>query len=268
MLPGFRFLLAAIVLSLSILVFGLGAAALLRAAHEEFASIPSRRAPPEPVFAQQNEAPTLALLRVEPPVAEKAPDTMAAVAVPEAVTPSEQARDATPAAPEKLTALKPDDSVPADAVKPEAVKPEALAAEALAAEALAAEAIPATPPVAAQTEAPASVEETKLAAIAETPPLANDAVRAQATETPALEAPSLEASAAATKIATLGGPAVTIDQPAPAKLTDAKPHRSEVTKRARAERKREQRSARRARQAASQQQSADPFGQPTIVRTR
>ena len=53
MLPGFRFLFAAIVLSMSILVFGLGAAALLRAAHEEFASMPSRRAPPEPVFAQQ-----------------------------------------------------------------------------------------------------------------------------------------------------------------------------------------------------------------------
>ena len=38
MLPGFRFLFAAIVLSMSVLVFGLGAAALLRAAHEEFAS--------------------------------------------------------------------------------------------------------------------------------------------------------------------------------------------------------------------------------------
>ena len=33
MLPGFRFLLAAILLSASILVFGLGAAALLRATH-------------------------------------------------------------------------------------------------------------------------------------------------------------------------------------------------------------------------------------------
>ena len=47
MLPGFRFLFAAIVLSMSILVFGLGAAALLRAAHEEFASTPSWRAAPE-----------------------------------------------------------------------------------------------------------------------------------------------------------------------------------------------------------------------------
>jgi hypothetical protein len=69
MLPGFRFLFAAIVLSMSILVFGLGAAALLRAAHEEFASIPSRRAPPETMFraTERGLAPTLALLRVDPP---------------------------------------------------------------------------------------------------------------------------------------------------------------------------------------------------------
>ena len=73
MLPGFRFLFTAIVLSMSILIFGLGAAALLRAAHEEFANLPSRRATPEPMFARLNDdpAPTLALLRVDPPVAEK-----------------------------------------------------------------------------------------------------------------------------------------------------------------------------------------------------
>ena len=67
MLPGFRFLFAAIVLSMSILVFGLGAAALLRAAHEEFASTPAWHATPETMFAQQNEAtrPVLALLRVD-----------------------------------------------------------------------------------------------------------------------------------------------------------------------------------------------------------
>ena len=69
MLPGFRFLFTAIVLSMSILVFGLGAAALLRAAHEEFANLPSRRAPPEPVFARLNDdpMPSLALLRVDLP---------------------------------------------------------------------------------------------------------------------------------------------------------------------------------------------------------
>ena len=53
MLPGFRFLFAAILLSASILVFGLGAAALLRATHEEYVSNPSwRNGPQEQVFAQ------------------------------------------------------------------------------------------------------------------------------------------------------------------------------------------------------------------------
>src|SRR3954453_16980181 len=72
MLPGIRFLCAAIVLSISILIFGLGAAALLRAAHEEFASIPSRGPPPEAIFPQREEAgPALAMLRVEPPVVDE-----------------------------------------------------------------------------------------------------------------------------------------------------------------------------------------------------
>ena len=52
MLPGFRFLFAATLLTISMLIFGLGAAALLRAAHQEFASIPSRRAPPG-IYYQQ-----------------------------------------------------------------------------------------------------------------------------------------------------------------------------------------------------------------------
>ena len=80
MLPGFRFLFAAIVLSMSILVFGLGAAALLRAAHEEFASNPSWHAAPRADVSRQarpeaDARPVLAMLRVEPPAAEqKAPD--------------------------------------------------------------------------------------------------------------------------------------------------------------------------------------------------
>ena len=85
MLPGFRFLFTAIVLSMSVLIFGLGAAALLRAAHEEFVNLPSRRATPEPMFARLNDdpPPTLALLRVDPPVAEKPAENVPA-AVPEA----------------------------------------------------------------------------------------------------------------------------------------------------------------------------------------
>src|SRR5437762_816379 len=114
MLPGFRFLFAAIVLSMSVLVFGLGAAALLRAAHEQFASIPSRRATPEPVFAQHNEppVPTLALLRFEPPVLEQALDNTPAdvVAVPEPATPGGPAVTIEQPAAAKTTKAKPDRS--------------------------------------------------------------------------------------------------------------------------------------------------------------
>jgi hypothetical protein len=74
MLPGFRFLFAAIVLSISTLVFGLGAAALLRASHEQFASLPAMPSAPAlspPVTADASPhdtaPPTLALLQVDMP---------------------------------------------------------------------------------------------------------------------------------------------------------------------------------------------------------
>ncbi|UPK40231.1 hypothetical protein IVB18_09485 [Bradyrhizobium sp. 186] len=88
MLPGFRFLLAAILLSTSILVFGLGAAALLRATHEQYVSTPSwRNGPQEQVFAQASEPaqPVLAALRAEPEAAEPAPslrDQVPTIALP------------------------------------------------------------------------------------------------------------------------------------------------------------------------------------------
>ena len=67
MLPGFRILLATFVLSFSVLIFGLGAAALLRSAHEEFVGIPSWRAAQQPLMAAVDAGrPTRALLRVEP----------------------------------------------------------------------------------------------------------------------------------------------------------------------------------------------------------
>src|SRR5271156_5197281 len=82
MLPGFRFLFAAIMLSMSLLVFGLGAAALLRAAHESFASNSSWRAAPEATFGQRGDStlPMLATLRVDPPAMEKAPEQAPPVA--------------------------------------------------------------------------------------------------------------------------------------------------------------------------------------------
>lgn len=71
MLPGFRFFVATIVLAASILIFGLGAAALLRATHEEVATAPALRAmqpimPPRPQKAEA-APPTLAMLRIEIP---------------------------------------------------------------------------------------------------------------------------------------------------------------------------------------------------------
>lgn len=67
MLPGFRVVCATILLAISLVVFGLGAAALLRASHDQFATLPPAQAPREPLLAREGETrqATLALLRVE-----------------------------------------------------------------------------------------------------------------------------------------------------------------------------------------------------------
>jgi len=265
MLPGFRFLFAAVILSMSILVFGLGAAALLRAAHEEFANLPMRRPPPEPIFARQTEPvlPTLALLRVEPPEIEKpVEDDVPAAAAPEIapdiLAPAEQVSDAAPPEPEKLAAVRPEEPMQAEAAKPETPATEEKA-ESLAAP--------------AEAEAPAAdAEVNKLAAIPETPE--PPPATAPPPVEPATEALSLEGNIAATRIATLGGPAVIVDDRTSAKNTEAKPDRSAVRKRAAAQRAKERRRiARRARLAreaaalaAQQQQQADPFAQAPVAR--
>jgi hypothetical protein len=256
MLPGFRFLFAAIVLSMSVLIFGLGAAALLRSAHEEFASLPSRRAPAEQVFTRQSDPPmpTLALLRFDPPALDNKPsENGPAAAASETVPPAEQAPDAAPAEPEKLAALKPEEPMPAAAAKPE------IPADGITAP---------TPVTPAEAASPVANEEVKVAAIAETPEPATATV-------PATDKPSLEGgNIAATKIATLGGPAVIIEEKTAASTTDAKLDRGVVRKRS-AQRAREQRrriAARRARLAARQaaaaaaQQQANPFGQTATAR--
>lgn len=76
MLPGLRILFATTALAISVLIFGLGAAALLRAAHEEFASLPSWRLAQQPMLAPQFElsGPTLAMLRIEALNAKPAPE--------------------------------------------------------------------------------------------------------------------------------------------------------------------------------------------------
>jgi hypothetical protein len=268
MLPGFRFLFVAIVLTMSILVFGLGAAALLRAAHEEFASNPSWRAAPETMFAQQSDAtrPVLAMLRVEPAASEqKAPNQAPAAVAPVEHDIAEPAPAAVaPAETGQVAALKPE-----EASAPEAAKPETAVSESLAPG-------DATP---AQSEAPAAADTAKIAPPdAETntasteqvsPPApnlppANDAAPATSEQTSTAASP--EVDAAATKIATLGGPPVSIETPAAAKAVSDKPDRSAIKKRQQARRAAHRRRiAARARQAqlAPQRPAAEPFTQPS-----
>ncbi|MGY2909498.1 hypothetical protein [Bradyrhizobium sp. URHC0002] len=267
MLPGFRFLFTAIVLSMSVLIFGLGAAALLRAAHEEFANLPSRRVTPEPRFVRRNDGPppTLALLRVDPPVAEKPAENVSAAAVPEATidapAPAGQTPDTPP--PEKLAALQ-----PAEPMQVEAAKPEAPAQQASAE-------TPAAPAPAAETEAPVAAAEVKLAAIPEMPEPA-----AATPPPPTPDIYSFEGNVAAARIATLGGPAVIVDEMTAAKetrttearTTQPKPDQNAVKKRT-AERAQERQriAARRARLAreaalAQQQLQANPFAQLPVAR--
>jgi hypothetical protein len=246
MLPGFRFLVAAIVLSMSILVFGLGAAALLRTAHEEFASRPSWRVAPETVFAQQNEGtpPVLAMLRLEPPAEQKAPEPIAAMEAPAGPI------TATVAEPESIAALKPKASQPAETATPEMPVPENPAQ---------------SNPAPAQAEAPAPADETKIAATEPAPSLVNE-VAAVVSE-PAIPPVTQETDIASTKIATLGGPSVTIEPQPSAKHIDAKPDRSAIKKREKAQRAAHRRKiALRARiaQQTPLQPAADPFSQPTI----
>jgi hypothetical protein len=260
MLPGFRFLLAAIVLSMSILVFGLGAAALLRAAHEEFVSTPSWRATPETVFARQNEAtgPVLAMLRVEPPPAEpKASDNVPVAAAPAeptaTVSTAEPAAAVSTAEPERIAALKAEDSAAPEMTKPDGQVPDNPAQS---------EAAPATADAPAAAEARIAATEQVVQPMNEAAPAASEAAPA-ASE--AISAPaSPQADIASTKIATLGGPPVTTETQPPAKAASAKPDRSVINKRLQARRAAQRRRiALRAQQARlTPQPPADPFAQP------
>jgi hypothetical protein len=234
MLPGLRFLFVAIVLSTSALIFGLGAAALLRSAHEEFSNLPNRRAPPETVFAQPLEAsrPTLAMLQVNtpvtaqkdiaPPAAPNEPNPAPALEQPSPMAPPEPDRTgAEPAGAATPTAAAPSEEKSESSEKsanqpPETPAPAEMPAHAdIAALPLvsqapetqttepraAATAATTTPPAA--TSAPTSAE----AIVAAPPPPVTVAVP--------MPAPISEsANGASDKIATLGGPAVTIE-PAP-----------------------------------------------------
>ena len=281
MLPGFRFLFAAIMLLLSILIFGLGAAALLRAAHEEFASNPSWHVTPEATFAQQNEVPrreagrpeaarpdatrteatrtVLAMLRTDAAAAAKSPD------VPPAALPLAAAEQAAPlsipAESERIAALKPEDLSPPEPAKPEIPVSESPAKT---------EAAPAL------AGAPAPADETRIAATEEAAPPANEAARAASGPTSAPASPDTDLASktdlAPTKIATLVGPPVTIEAQPSVKAAGAKPDASVIQKRLQARRAAQRRRmaarARLARQALQQQQIPNPFAprpiQPAI----
>jgi hypothetical protein len=252
MLPGFRFLFAAIVLSTSVLIFGLGAAALLRAAHEEFASIPSRRAPPEIMFAQPSDSrPTLAILRVEPPVEDEK------AARPASDNPEEQPaiaakapeREQPAAEPEKIAALT-GIATPVENWPPSAPpEPEATASET---------SVRVEPPT--QADAPSPAVETNVAAIAAVTPAAPNQTAVTAPER--ASAPVDDSTRIAmTKIATLGGPAVTIEASTPSKVAPATVKKSAQARRV-VKRRRIAQRARVARPA--QQQPANPFGSPQL----
>ena len=260
MLPGFRFLFAATFFSMSILVFGLGAAALLRAAHEQFASNPSWHAAPEATYAQQVETtrPVLAMLRVEPPAAEQmAPGNAPAIDPPAIPAPDEQ--DVTSAA----AALTPPAAAKSDMPAAENPAPSRVAAA------------PNDPPTAdaAKAAAPASLSEANVASTAQAatepvPPTANEVIPAAREIDAVVSSPATpETGIVSTTIAALDNPSATVEPGPAAKTVSAKPDQSELRKRLRARRAAHRRrmAARAARQAlllAQQQLAANPFAQP------
>jgi hypothetical protein len=259
MLPSFRFLFAAIVLSISMLIFGLGAAALLRAAHEEFAGIPSWRAPPEIVFAQRDAGPALAMLRVDASAAadEKVlssptPDNMQ-VAAPtseqSAFAPAAAELEKSATEPEKIGALPEVATAAENPLSSEAPPPEASTPE---------PATRAETPVQIKTPSPAA--ETKVAAIAEITPAALNQMIAAAAPEQAREPADESTRIAETRIATLGGPPVTIEPRTPSKRAPAVVKKP-VQARHVVKRRRIVQRARVARPAP--QRPANPFGTPS-----
>jgi len=161
MLPGLRFLCAAVVLAVSSAIFGMGATALLRSAHEEFASLPNRGLPPTAVFSQQQEtAPALAMLQLAPREEESATSAEmtapAAEPEPAATAPTEDSAepDEPPATVSAASSTEPAPPETDQTPAPEAVSPAAAPENPDETTAAAAD-VPATEPaLAAQETAP------------------------------------------------------------------------------------------------------------------
>ncbi|WP_431204799.1 hypothetical protein ACQ86E_07045 [Bradyrhizobium betae] len=235
MLPGFRFLFAAILLSTSILVFGLGAAALLRASHQQYVDNPSwRNGPQEQVFAQAPEPaqPVLAALRVEPAATEATPtirDRIPSIGLPAVETGLE------PMAPVTLEAkVQPELQVSAIAPAAEVVAPVAEA--------------PALEPAKSDAQAPTDTLTRADTTVSTAPARATSATEVPRTATPALA--SRVADIAVARIAALNelAPAKTkADSAAP----ESKPRAQKPKKRRRI-----------VRRPPPPAQQLDPFGQP------
>ncbi|MDI3567302.1 hypothetical protein [Bradyrhizobium sp. Arg816] len=254
MLPGFRFLFAAILLSTSILVFGLGAAALLRATHEQYVSNPSwRNGPQEKVFARGPEPaqPVLAALRAEPEAAAE-PTPSLRDRVPTIGLPANE--------PEQVAALTTEADVP----------PQVSEAAPPAAEPVQAEATPeAIAPAPADTLTPADTT----ASIPEAAPAITASEPAPADPGAALASPAPDIAPA--KVAALNDPAAPALKDAPAKAkgdakadsraSDSSAPDSKATKRQAKAKKRH----RMVRRPPPQQlrQSYDPFGQQQMLAT-
>jgi hypothetical protein len=270
MLPGFRFLFAAIMLSMSLLIFALGAAALLRSAHEEFASNPSWRATPEVTFAQTSDAtpPALAALRLELPPAAKSQGALSGAASAEDAA----AREAPTGSSEPIAPSKLEESLPHEAEKTQTASSEGPPGETIAASN--------APLALAQTPAatePIQAIATRVAAAATIPATPGGDPPAAVRGDPIAAQLELSDAGAAAKIATLGGPPVEIEETPPkakagTKAGTAKPDQSQADQDAakklveakRAENRRRIAAARAklAAQQALQPFQPDPFFQP------
>jgi cytoskeletal protein RodZ len=261
MLPGFRFLFAAVLLTVSLVVFGLGAAALLRSAHQEFATIPTRRAAPT-VFAQPpvEAPPTLAMLRVE--AAAPTPETVAPPAVSVTSAAEQEPPIAAPAEPEKIAL-------------PETAAPPSTPATA-AVEITAPVAATPKPEVATKSEATKIEEREPLTTVAVAPATSVEPVAAPPPEPAAVPAPAAavevvagpqqtatltddDAKLSSTKIAMLGGPPIDTESvPLPKAKPAAEPAKKIVKKRIVVKKRRVAAKP----IAAAAPQPTDPFGLP------
>jgi hypothetical protein len=262
MLPGFRFLFAAVLLTVSLVVFGLGAAALLRSAHQEFANIPTRRAP-QAVFAQPpvEAPPTLAMLRVEAPAA-PTPETVAPPVVSVTSAAEQMPPIAAPAEPEKIAL--PETAAPLSTLAAPTVEMTAPVA-----------ATP-KPEVVAKSEATKIEERDPLTTVAVAPATSVEPVAAPPPEPAVVPAPAAATEVAAgpqptatltdddarlssTKIAMLGGPPIDTESvPLPKAKPAAEPAKKVVKKRITVKKRR----VASRPMAAAAQQPTDPFGLP------